>query len=553
MKRFYIMLCTAVAAMLSFACTKAEQKTVTEEQETVIDVPEETVNPDGTKTITIKISAPVTEAQWADGEGFTWDASEGTQFGFFTDANENVQSASTAIDGKDITVTATVDAGATKAFLYYPYANAYEQGTSDTSPRTWFQLLGMAEQTQAAAGSFEFDDDGFGNIALVSSAMVDLTSTSSPFTVSMTPIVSIVRLIPYSSTGLSASVKSITLTADDATVKLNGQEQASFNFSTGEIGTIFSAAGSLSNKVTLTTPFSLSGITSASASKGIYMTTQPTVITGYTITVKMDDASEYKFSTASGLTLAAGQIKNIPLDLDNATDTPTSPSITVASELINVTADATSANISITAKNLTWTATPSSGVTLSSSSKTVTAEETTVVTASFDANETASPIDRTVTITNDAGLGSIVVTIKQAASGVDVYTYTLSTSGWNEGSIKASGRELYYGNGSASGLEGQWVVIAENLAKNSTSYTAGATFPSEDKPGFIKTILGLSNSDYSAMSEWLSLDVYVLGAQWIVVVEGYTENTTGSERHIAGDILNSDGTTYTTYRIQQNP
>ena len=453
--------------MLTFACTKAEQNIAPEEKGNNIETPVDVINPDGTRTITVKIAQPVTESQWEDGEGFNWYSEAGTSFGIFTDkdGDENLKSSAVGMNGKDITVTATVPVGAEKAVFYYPFSIAYSQGRSTTTPNTYFGFLEMANQVQTEAGSMDFDVEGVnGNMGLVSSAVLDLTSTSSPFEVTMTPIVALVRFIIYSSTGSSASVKSITLTADSATNKLNGQENVAFNFSTGAISTFCSAAGTLSNKVTLTNAFSLSGVTSASKSSGIYMTIQPTVITGYTISIKMEDNSLYEFHTAAGMTLTAGKIKNIPINLDNATDSPFLPKISAVASLVNVASDATSAIISIRAKNLSWTATPSAGVTLSSSSGTVTTEETINITASFAANDSAVEVNRTVTFSNNAGLSDVVITIKQAASGASDPTYTYTFSDWQAGNTTFSRSA---GSGETSTPD--WMIVFSNIRNNETS------------------------------------------------------------------------------------
>lgn len=225
---------------------------------------------------------------------------------------------------------------------------------------------------------------------------------------------------------------------------------------------------------------------------------------------------------------------------------------------IDVAADATSATINVTAENAPWTAEVLSGsATIAPSSG---ASSGSIV-VSFAANE--STTDERVFVVRVSTTASVPtqsydITITQAVVGAapepdPVYTYTLSTSDWNETSIKASGRTLYYDNKAASGLEGQWIVITNNLQKDGVAYTAGAAFPTEDIPGVIKTVLGLSASQYTAMSSWLHLDIQVEGAQWIIIVDGREANDTGSARSISGNILNSDSSIYTSYLIQQNP
>ena len=461
MKKLNIILCAAAAAMLAFACSKSEQVNTPDEKENNTETPVDVINPDGTRTITVKIVQPVTESLWEDGEGFNWGTEGNASFGIFTDNNDNLSSTSVAKNGTDISITATVDGNAKKAVFYYPAGIAYSMVTSTTEPNTYFRFENMANQVQTAAGSMNFDvEDADGNMGLVSSAVLDLTATSSPFEVTMTPIVALVRFIVYSSTGSSASVKSITLTADSATNHLNGQENISFNFSTGDISSIFSAAGTLSNKVTLTEAFSLSGVTSASKSSGIYMSTQPTVITGYTITLKMDDDSEYKFSTASSLTLAAGHIKNIPLDLDNAM-----PIFSVDKTSHSVLATATSATINVTAFKAPWTAEVRSGsATISPSS----GSESGSITVSFAEN--LSTTDENVYVIRVSTTAAVAtqsydITITQAVAGggpVLAYSYSIEGTGGASGS--------YIGAGAGSNIAGCYVRITNIVRKDSGAF-----------------------------------------------------------------------------------
>ena len=346
MKKGVIILGIAAACILVYSCSKTEE-----------------FSQDGLREITVNISKkltmPATKAQWEDGEGFTWDAGEGTLFGLFSDDGSCVQSTSTVVTDKNISVTASVAGAASKVFLFYPYPISYNRTSSTTAPNTWMGLLDMENQTQAEAGAISFDDEtgANGNIILVSKQAVDLTKQSSPYTVSMAPLFSMVRFLVYDSEGSSASIKSITLTADSATEKLNGQEQVTFNYSTDSYSFIHSAAGTLSNKVTLTEAFSLSGVTSASKSKGVYMSVLPTTVTGYTITVKTLDGAEHTFRAGSDIvTFTAGKLINIPIDLQNA-----SARFVVDATAQNVASDATSATINVTAFKASWTATVRSG------------------------------------------------------------------------------------------------------------------------------------------------------------------------------------------------
>ena len=516
MKKLNIILCAATAAMLAFACSKSEQVNTPDEKDNNTETPVDVINPDGTRTITVKITQPVTESLWEDGEGFNWGTEGNASFGIFTDNNDNLNSTSVAKSGTDISITATVDAQAKKAVFYYPAGIAYSMVTSTTAPNTYFRFENMANQVQTTAGSMNFDvEDADGNMGLVSSAVLDLTATSSPFEVTMTPIVALVRFIVYSSTGSSASVKSITLTADSATNHLNGQENITFNFSTGALSSFCSAAGTLSNKVTLTNAFSLSGITSASQSSGIYMTTQPTVITGYTISIKMEDNSLYEFHTAAGMTLAAGKIKNIPINLDNATDSPFTPGLSVDRILFNEASDATSTDITLTGKNIGWTATPSAGVTLSSSSGSFTTENSTVITASYSANTSAEQVEHTVTFSNDEGLPNIVVTIRQAAAGASDPTYTYSFSGWQDGNTSFSRSA-----GPSETSTPDWMIVFSQIRDDET----GNAPSNDDGWKVIKYGFQLTSSELTALKSFAKFSFDFTDGESKIWFQGFKEN-----------------------------
>ena len=469
---------------------------------------------------------PLTKSQWIDGEGFTWFSEGDTQFGIFTNDGSNVQSTSVAIDGKDIVVTATVPVEATKMIVYYPYSNAYGQGVSTTAPLTWWGFLEMADQKQSEAGSVIFDTEGGnGNLALASATPVDLTAVSSPFSVKMVPMSSVVRFIIYASEGSDASVKSVTLTASSATNNLNGQEQNTFNFETGAVSTIFSAAGTLSNKVTLTTPYSLSGVTSKANASGIYMGIQPVRMTGFTVVVKLDDNSEYEFSAPSNvLDIPSGTIKDIYIDLKNATRTPYSPEIAVSRSTINVAADATSTTFSVTGKYIGWTATPSSGVTLDVSSGSFTTENSTMITASFAANTSDAPVAHTVTISNDEGLPNLVVTINQAEAGAAPVNFSYTFAGWQEGGNRSFRRTA---TSAGSSENKTYVLVFANIRKDSGS---GEEVPTnEDGWDLLKYGFQLTSAELTELQAMADFSFNLNDGESVVYFNGI-RSTTGSKR-----------------------
>lgn len=166
-----------------------------------------------------------------------------------------------------------------------------------------------------------------------------------------------------------------------------------------------------------------------------------------------------------------------------------------------------------------------------------------------------SSVSRDVVVTASLRGSNDSETIVQAAGDSDkVYSFTYSlNSDWNKSSCKP--RELYFDNSAKSGRS-DWLIIVTELAESGNAYTAGAAFPSEDVNPLVKQVLGLSNSEFDAMAEWLTLDIEVLGAQWIIVVRGMTANTSGSVRSITGSFHNADNSEWDpagTYTIGQNP
>jgi hypothetical protein len=163
---------------------------------------------------------------------------------------------------------------------------------------------------------------------------------------------------------------------------------------------------------------------------------------------------------------------------------------------------------------------------------------------------------RTLTVTATANGGNSVLNITQeAATSAKVYSFTYSLdAAWSVSSCKP--RELGYDKTAKSDMTGHWVILLTNLAESGNAYTAGAAFPSTDVEPLVKAVLGMTDAEYTAASEWLELGIQVEGAQWIIVIKGMTENTTGAQRGIQGSFKKDDGTDWDsngTYHIFQNP
>ena len=237
--------------------------------------------------------------------------------------------------------------------------------------------------------------------------------------------------------------------------------------------------------------------------------------------------------------------------LGNVTITPvlsglSSTSISAAGGSVTATLDLKLNGVAATEEQFN---TYVSQVTLTSTTGTVSRTGHTVT---LTVGENPATVSRDITITAAADSESSLVVSQEASASAKVYSFTYSLgSAWNASSCNP--RELYF-NPSAESGRSDWVIIVTDLSESGTPYTPGAAFDPDAVEPLLKQVLGLDDAAYTAMSSWLTLDIEVVGAQWIVVVRGFTQNTTGAARSIAGSFYNSDGTAYDgSYIIQQNP
>ena len=269
-------------------------------------------------TRTIKVTANVelgeagsavsTRANWTDGKGLQWDASDATKLGLVDDKGGiNASTAMTvAADGTAV-FTGGVNAEATKFLASYPKVNA---GVNDGCSTVYFTIA--SAQTQAAAGAMESAD---GKVAMVGKAPIDLSSEVSEYSASMRMISSLVRFLVYSAEGKTDKVKSVSVTSNvdiaGARVAIvNWSNEGNYEFNGGEV--------SKTATVTLSEQFDLNGITSKDDTKGIYLGLIPATskTTTYTVTT---DKGAYTFTPSSNVEFKAGTIHNIPLNLDKGT------------------------------------------------------------------------------------------------------------------------------------------------------------------------------------------------------------------------------------------
>lgn len=392
----------------------------------------------------IKIVATVdnsdVKATWVDGEGLQWNSSaDADQFQLgIIDATAYAMNTSSAVAvGGDKRATVTVTAPATfdAAYLFYPRGSAYNQEANDNLTGAWFNL--SQNQTQAAAGTLE---SLTGKVVMSSTSAI--TAYGDTYGATMTCHTALARFLVFSSTGNSKSVKEISIDRHDGG-NVWGQMHI-LHFKNGSTTEEWSGVGTSTNKVTLGTALSLSGITAKADAQGIYLGLKPGTYEGVTYTVKMTDDTEYIFFSSANKDFVAGTIHNIYLNLDKATlvepsltkdysteidkDGETIASAaTLALEINGVASANVAADLTTYGVSLTCTGGATASVTNAAGN----------VQIIFPANATGSPKDYTLTASWSGHESSITFT--QAAGsggGAPTYTYTLIKNvGWGDAAI----------------------------------------------------------------------------------------------------------------------
>ncbi len=272
---------------------------------------------DATRTIKITANmelegfgpAVYTKANWADGKGLQWDASDATKLGLID--NKGSYNASTVLtiasDGTAV-FTGEVNSEATKFFATYPKAS--NAGANDGCATIYFNIA--SAQSQAAAGEMESAD---GKAVFVGTAPIELSSSVTEYSASMRMLSSLARFLVYSTEGKTDKVKSVALTSDAAVAGLrvsivNWTNEGNYEFNGEEVAKTAT--------VTLDEEFDLSGITSKDDTKGIYLGLIPATSTTTTYTVTTDKGT-YTFTPSSAVEFKDGTIHNIALNLDKGT------------------------------------------------------------------------------------------------------------------------------------------------------------------------------------------------------------------------------------------
>lgn len=267
--------------------------------------------------ITVSMNDELTKAVIADGESVKWAKGDVVKLA----AKEgNSPEFTVGEDGlTELTLTATgLTAGTDFVLLKTNHDNKTFANTEIKFP---------AEQTQAVAGEFNSD-----NIVLQSAvARIPALAEgeeSVVIPVKMNIVGSLYRFIPYTTSYNGEKIMSISFISADKNIAGNGAVIGK-DYNTPELYrqvdrtmgaecVIFWDATSKEVKTTLGTPFDLSGVTSAETSKGIYMSLAPISMAGYKYIVRTDVATYTFDATDAALQIAENELKNVLLNLDNA-------------------------------------------------------------------------------------------------------------------------------------------------------------------------------------------------------------------------------------------
>lgn len=187
-----------------------------------------------------------------------------------------------------------------------------------------------------------------------------------------------------------------------------------------------------------------------------------------------------------------------------------------------------------------------SQVTLSASQGTLTRDGRTL-TLTLGKNPTTSA--RNITITAQTSDGTASATVSQKASATEkVYNFTYSLTGdWNNASCKP--RNLNFS--SIGGNNAEWVILVYDPEESGTSCD-GTVLEQHAMKALIMKVMGLSNEQYSAMTQWLTLDIDGTGHERKIITKSIQPNDTGAQRSVSGHFCNSDGSQYGEYNISQD-
>ena len=547
-----------------------------------------------------------------DQQGSLWQAGDKVQFLYFHAGDADAYwstdyelQASDITDGNVATYRGNLDAGTLLGVFRYNNSGNTEFyfAESDKLAKDTYTF------TQAEAGRMEASQ--FHLHSGLAPVSIDNSGDADELEVPMNIAGTVMRLLPYTETYNDETIQSVSFSSSDF---ITGVVRYHYGNSGYDSVKDVNWAMAKAVKVNLGTPCSLGGMTSRENSKGIYFALPATEsgvssIPDYEIVVTTDKAA-YHFANTTGLELGENTVRNIFLKLENAeredltaikgsywfdgnlAGSYTGNALDYGSEAQDIAdlgywvvysmdsaegspvvarepADYpdfyTQTTLSIV--DVATNAAPdwlqfgytagyaNSHLWIKLTENTGDDKRQAVITFNYPEvacqyQLRANEPKKVITVTQEG----------QVAEEKPLFKYTFSGSGWN-GSWSAQGRTLnfeaagYTRQASDDWLAPYGIVIAPDLQKlnaenNYVAYTPGAAYPAEDVAPFVKQALGLTDEQYEAAAAWLTFGVHVEGAQWLIRIDGVTENT-GAARTLSGNILNPDGSVFSPYTINQ--
>ena len=281
----------------------------------------EPVAPEEGQTIKVEVSLGETlKGTFTDREGLRWEVGDVL---WCWDWNRNEKFESEALTAEDL-----FEEGTTASFTFPKELISVDREIEFVSPNNHPSnkmevTYSMNNDDNLCSEFNSFTQDEAGSInkrrlflhngnALITNAKGNVPK------VKMAICGTIVRVMPYTTTHNDEKVLSVQLNTKAGT-NLIGTVVYDRKNGTYESATEKKYAAYNNIKATLTTPFSLDGVTSKGSSKGIYLpipaTAEGESFEGYQVTVKTDKGV-YLFLTDKALTVSENAVKNIYLNLE---------------------------------------------------------------------------------------------------------------------------------------------------------------------------------------------------------------------------------------------
>gem|GEM_PF-3890560 len=275
--------------------------------------------------INISVTQDLTKSQWLDGEVFAWSDGDKDYFGIVTAAGNYAQS--TAIETDDngygtVTVAPTASEG-DKMVLYYPYLSWKSVPTVSDSKASVNMYIGSSQSQWTGGQNYWLND----KIILGGKNVLEYGDETT-YSTKMVALSSLAHFVIYSTSGISDKIQSVKFEAKSASTPLCGNvtETIYFDGTAPVIG-----AGDGGNTVSVSVQSNdageiqtfAPGTSKESTGCSFLMGLLPSTVTGFTITVTTSEDKKYVFESDKEIEFKASYIKNINLNLDNATSTVT--------------------------------------------------------------------------------------------------------------------------------------------------------------------------------------------------------------------------------------